>query len=249
MEKIVFRVIIVAGVCCLSTKHVHIQRSLTWADARKFCQANFINLSPLTSQLEEQVFRDTVGEEGIRGWIGLYWDQVNSSWKWSGGDIFSSWTDIYKDINSDDKLPANNLPTANNIWWTRNKWISLDGTSTHWFFCLNLTVVQQEKTWEEALEHCNENHSNFTSLLSKTENLLAMNEINKTGINERVWIGLRYLGDRWLWLNGDPLVYQAWSQGGDQDQLCPVTRRCGALTKNGTWENRDCQEKLPFICA
>uniref|UniRef100_A0A8C6LLT6 C-type lectin domain-containing protein n=1 Tax=Nothobranchius furzeri TaxID=105023 RepID=A0A8C6LLT6_NOTFU len=109
--------------------------------------------------------------------------------------------------------------------------------------------VQQEKTWEEALEHCNENHSNFTSLLSKTENLLAMNEINKTGINEPVWIGLRYLGDRWLWLNGDPLVYQAWSQRGDQDQLCPVTRRCGALTKNGTWENRDCQEKLPFICA
>uniref|UniRef100_A0A8C8DPS0 C-type lectin domain-containing protein n=1 Tax=Oryzias sinensis TaxID=183150 RepID=A0A8C8DPS0_9TELE len=116
------------------------------------------------------------------------------------------------------------------------------------FFCLNLIVVQEEKTWEEALEHCRENHGDLTSLLSETENRLAQREIQNSTITQRVWVGLRFLGDTWKWVNGDPLEFQAWNQTGDPEQQSPVWRRCGALTKQGEWENRDCQEKLNFIC-
>uniref|UniRef100_A0A3P9MJ99 C-type lectin domain-containing protein n=1 Tax=Oryzias latipes TaxID=8090 RepID=A0A3P9MJ99_ORYLA len=116
------------------------------------------------------------------------------------------------------------------------------------FFCLNLIVVQEEKTWEEALEHCRENHDDLTSLLSETENLLAQREIQDPTVTQRVWVGLRFLGDTWLWVNGDPLEFQAWNQTGDPDQQNPVQKRCGALSKQGEWENRDCQEKLNFIC-
>ncbi|XP_024864222.1 dromaiocalcin-1-like [Kryptolebias marmoratus] len=110
-------------------------------------------------------------------------------------------------------------------------------------------ACKEEKTWEEALEHCRKINENLTSLLSETENLLATNEIQQSSITEPVWIGLRYLGDTWLWVNGDPLEYDAWSQGGDQDRQCPMKRRCGALTKEGVWESWDCQEKLSFICG
>uniref|UniRef100_A0AAQ6AQZ9 C-type lectin domain-containing protein n=1 Tax=Amphiprion ocellaris TaxID=80972 RepID=A0AAQ6AQZ9_AMPOC len=68
-------------------------------------------------------------------------------------------------------------------------------------------------------------------------------------ITERVWIGLRFLGDHWMWVNGDPLEYEAWSQEGGQDHQCPIRKRCGALTNERLWENRDCQEKLYFICV
>uniref|UniRef100_A0A3B3CQJ9 C-type lectin domain-containing protein n=1 Tax=Oryzias melastigma TaxID=30732 RepID=A0A3B3CQJ9_ORYME len=117
------------------------------------------------------------------------------------------------------------------------------------FFCLNLIVVQEEKTWEEALDHCRENHHDFTSLISQTENLLAQNQIQNSTITQRVWVGLRFLGDTWMWVNSNPLSYQAWTQTGDQDQHSPVWKRCGALTKQGEWENRDCEEKLHFICV
>uniref|UniRef100_A0A3Q3E8J8 C-type lectin domain-containing protein n=1 Tax=Labrus bergylta TaxID=56723 RepID=A0A3Q3E8J8_9LABR len=103
------------------------------------------------------------------------------------------------------------------------------------------------KTWEEALEHCRETHTDLTSLNSETEQRLALSEIQHDHITERVWIGLRFFGDRWLWVNGDPLVYEAWPEG-DQEHQCPLRKRCGALTKEGHWENWDCVEKLHFIC-
>uniref|UniRef100_A0A3Q3EM08 C-type lectin domain-containing protein n=1 Tax=Labrus bergylta TaxID=56723 RepID=A0A3Q3EM08_9LABR len=114
------------------------------------------------------------------------------------------------------------------------------------FFCFNLMVDEVKKTWEEALEHCRETHTDLTSLNSETERLLALSEIQHNHITEWVWIGLRFLGDRWLWVNGDPLVYEAWPKG-DQEHQCPLRKRCGALTKEGHWENWDCEEKLHFI--
>uniref|UniRef100_A0A3B3DJC1 C-type lectin domain-containing protein n=1 Tax=Oryzias melastigma TaxID=30732 RepID=A0A3B3DJC1_ORYME len=127
-------------------------------------------------------------------------------------------------------------------------WISKGGSTPSRFFCLNLIVVQEEKTWEEALDHCRENHIDFTSLLSQTENILAKNQIQNSTITQRVWVGLRFLGDTWMWANGDPLEFQVWDQTADPDLKNPVWKRCGALTKQGEWENRDCEEKLHFIC-
>uniref|UniRef100_A0A3Q3E0G8 C-type lectin domain-containing protein n=1 Tax=Labrus bergylta TaxID=56723 RepID=A0A3Q3E0G8_9LABR len=115
------------------------------------------------------------------------------------------------------------------------------------FFCFNLMVDEVKKTWEEALEHCRETHTDLTSLNSETEQRLALSEIQHDHITERVWIGLRFFGDRWLWVNGDPLVYEAWPEG-DQEHQCPLRKRCGALTKEGHWENWDCEEKVHFIC-
>ncbi|KAM4634143.1 snaclec flavocetin-A subunit beta-like [Polymixia lowei] len=104
--------------------------------------------------------------------------------------------------------------------------------------------MEEKKTWEEALEHCREHHANLTSLVSANQVL----QIQGNQTPDPMWIGLRYLGNRWLWVNGDPLEYKAWTPGGDQ-QMCPHwSHYCGALTKEGLWENRDCQDKLYFIC-
>ncbi|XP_054460284.1 snaclec 7-like [Anoplopoma fimbria] len=116
------------------------------------------------------------------------------------------------------------------------------------FYCINVTVVVEEKSWEQALEHCREHHTDLSSLLSETDNLLALKQFNKVRTTERVWIGLRYLGDHWLWVNGDPLEYEAWPKRGVQEHQCPIQKRCGALTKEGLWENWDCNDELNFIC-
>uniref|UniRef100_A0A3P9IBD1 C-type lectin domain-containing protein n=1 Tax=Oryzias latipes TaxID=8090 RepID=A0A3P9IBD1_ORYLA len=146
---------------------------------------------------------------------------------------------------------TSDLQTNSNVslLWKRNTLLVEQKQKLQGFFCLNLIVVQEEKTWEEALEHCRENHDDLTSLLSETENRLARREIQNSTVTQRVWVGLRFLGDTWRWVNGDPLKFQAWNQTGDPDQQSPVQKRCGALSKQGEWENQDCQEKLNFICV
>ncbi|KAM3624111.1 uncharacterized protein V6R79_019077 [Siganus canaliculatus] len=103
-------------------------------------------------------------------------------------------------------------------------------------------------SWEHALRYCRENHNTLTSLDSETEHLLALTEIQQDPITERVWIGLKYLADSWMWVDGSPLEYQVWPQGGDQDHQCPIWSRCGALSKGGLWQSWDCEDRLNFIC-
>ncbi|XP_051811534.1 asialoglycoprotein receptor 1-like [Acanthochromis polyacanthus] len=108
--------------------------------------------------------------------------------------------------------------------------------------------MEMKMSWEDALSHCREKQTDLLSLLSETDQLLAKTEIQHNNATERVWIGLRFLGDRWLWVNGDPLEYEAWSKEEAQDHQCPIWKRCGAFNKDGLWENWDCQEKLNFFC-
>uniref|UniRef100_A0A3Q3KH13 C-type lectin domain-containing protein n=1 Tax=Monopterus albus TaxID=43700 RepID=A0A3Q3KH13_MONAL len=130
-------------------------------------------------------------------------------------------------------------------------WNSLplnDGSATHLTTFKSLLKTYLF-SWEEALEHCRLNHGDLPSLLNETQDNLALNKINQANITDPVWIGLRYLNDRWLWVNGDPLVYEHWAQGGgEQDHQCPIQKRCGALSTKG-WESLDCQNELNFICT
>uniref|UniRef100_A0A3B3BTS9 C-type lectin domain-containing protein n=1 Tax=Oryzias melastigma TaxID=30732 RepID=A0A3B3BTS9_ORYME len=153
--------------------------------------------------------------------------------------------------NASLSLANNSQKPNSSVAVVRNKWSAWVMNSNYYskgIFCLNLIVVQEKKTWEEALDHCRENHRDVTSLISQTENLLAQNQIQDSMFSQGVWVGLRFLGDTWMWANADPLVFQAWTQPDSPDQQCPVWKHCGALTQQGEWENRDCEEKLHFIC-
>ncbi|KAM9332654.1 snaclec coagulation factor IX/factor X-binding protein subunit A-like [Pholidichthys leucotaenia] len=104
-------------------------------------------------------------------------------------------------------------------------------------------------TWEEALHHCEQTNSTLISLPSENENLLARKQFWNENLSQWVWIGLRYLGDRWLWMDGSRVEYEAWLRGPVQDLQCPILNRCGALTKVGEWKSLDCEMRLFFICS
>ncbi|KAM9363665.1 dromaiocalcin-1-like [Symphorus nematophorus] len=128
-------------------------------------------------------------------------------------------------------------------------WDDKDGNIPMPFYCFNITSVGVKRTWEGAMKHCRDHQTHLISLLSRESHLRAQRVFQRADITERVWIGLRYLVDRWLWVKGDSQGYKAWPQGGDQDHQCPIRKRCGAISKEGlVWENCDCQDKLNFIC-
>uniref|UniRef100_A0A3Q3EWW4 C-type lectin domain-containing protein n=1 Tax=Labrus bergylta TaxID=56723 RepID=A0A3Q3EWW4_9LABR len=185
-----------------------------------------------------KMLQTAAGERFLFGWIGLHRDAVNRSvWKWSGGGTAHTLTGLLTNLI----LQRTDCCNSSDGKWN-------DGDHNLWpFYCFSLTAVEVKKTWEGALEYCRETHTDLTTLQSDTEQLLTLSEIQHVGITGRVWIGLRFLGDHWLWVNGDPMVYENWRQG-DQEHQCPLRKRCGALTKEGHWENWDCGEELHFIC-
>ncbi|XP_061584782.1 macrophage mannose receptor 1-like [Cololabis saira] len=228
MEKVVLRALVFTAACCSATKHVFVAERAPWSDAQKYCRAQYTDLSPLTNALEEEVFTDLMGRYKS-GWVGLYWDSSDEPWSWSGGV-----TGLVRDFSA-------------GLYWVGGRWFWRKARISSSFFCLDLVVVPEQKTWEEALYHCLGSGKNLTSLLSESESLLARTQIQDSGVSGPVWTGMRYLEDRWMWVNGDPVQYEAWTGG--QEDPCPLQRRCGALTPEGTWEDRDCGEKLSFVCA
>uniref|UniRef100_A0A672GBX2 C-type lectin domain-containing protein n=1 Tax=Salarias fasciatus TaxID=181472 RepID=A0A672GBX2_SALFA len=136
------------------------------------------------------------------------------------------------------------------------------------FFCYRAIVVREKKTWEEALDHCRKHHRDLASVASDTEMLLIQGELRKSCTTERVWIGLHFLPDRWLWVDRQPLGYRAW--GSKETEACPAGR-CAAIqlpmgkTQRGeafsncsnvppnpeplaNWVPLNCRERLHFIC-
>ncbi|KAK9539977.1 hypothetical protein VZT92_002455 [Zoarces viviparus] len=244
MEIVVLKMLFIASVSAQYGKHKYVQRYFTWQDAQQFCINHYMDLSPIsTPWVEEELKNATIGKISERFWIGLYRNETQ--WKWSGGGDASN-------IPWAEGEPHDYLSEwVASVCWQGCKWIGWHNVKPSRelpFFCFNLIVVEYEKTWEQAMSYCREEHTALTSLASEAEQLLALREIKPNRITKRVWIGLRYLADRWLWVNSDPLEYEAWPKGGVQDHQCPIRNRCGALTKEGLWENWDCQDKLNFIC-
>ncbi|XP_034425949.1 rheacalcin-1-like [Hippoglossus hippoglossus] len=112
----------------------------------------------------------------------------------------------------------------------------------------NLVLVKENKTWEEALEHCralrggNRNHE-LVSVQPGQEHSYMMKRVMEADTDE-VWTGLRFLAGDWLWVNGAVLLYSGLP-------VCPLEQQhCGTLSKQdtGSVEIRDCSETRNFLC-
>uniref|UniRef100_A0A673BQ71 C-type lectin domain-containing protein n=1 Tax=Sphaeramia orbicularis TaxID=375764 RepID=A0A673BQ71_9TELE len=220
-------------------KYVYISNGLPWKQAQNFCRIHFTDLSPITSLSEEDLLKNvTAGIVRGRFWTGLHWNKTH--WKWSGGYTGNIPAGIVG-VHHSGKQSATFNPYLK-VWSAENTRTELP------FLCINLVNGEMRKSWEEALESCRQNHTSLTTLTSEAEFVQVKRKIRQDHITDRVWIGLRFLRNRWMWMSRDPLVYQTHPEA-SQDHQCPATGRCGALNKQGLLENWDCQDKLNFICS
>lgn len=223
-------------------QHILISTPQNWSDAQAYCRLHYIDLSYVASQSDQLKLQEAAGGNSSEGWIGLHHSpDNNNAWIWSGGEnvTYQNWG---------KNQPDNGGGEENFVHLFENgEWNDRKGSYLLPFYCMSIPIVDLKMSWEEAQEYCRANQSNLSNLLSDFDLLRAQKAIQLEYVTDPVWIGLRYLNDQWLWVSGDPLVYNAWPQE-DQDQLCPVIKRCGALTKRERWKNWDCQDRLNFIC-
>lgn len=220
-------------------EYIYVENPMGWLSAQKYCRDNYVDLAPVMSnKLGLRLFQEIPGDF----WTGLYQD--GKQWMWSGGSKASilQWAKGHQDSLDD---------CGSGCWWQCKE----DLTGLHNaqcnqplpFVCYNLMVPQQRGTWEQAVTYCRKNHSSLASLYTRTQHLHALSKVKK-GLHERVWIGLRFLPDQWMWIDGRKFAFQGWN-GEHQEHHCPALNRCGTLTKGGQWESWDCMDKLHFLCS
>ncbi|KAF7699341.1 hypothetical protein HF521_004083, partial [Silurus meridionalis] len=217
-----------------------VNESKTWVEAlQSYCTQNYRDLASITTAEEQQRILKVFGNNNDPIWIGLYWNYDHSNWQWTDGQLvsFSKWFSGFP-INGYFNYPNNCGYLTQQGWKNTNYW------NVYPFYCYRyLILVNESKTWVEALQYCTTNYKGFASLPSTTQMLQAKTEMVLTQ-TESVWTGLRFMDGKWFWVNGEPVE--------NRDSLLPYPAhpyRCGALNNmTNVWENRNCNETLNFLC-
>ncbi|XP_041934432.1 macrophage mannose receptor 1-like [Alosa sapidissima] len=234
--------------------HVFVDILKSWVEARDYCRGIYDDLSTITNVQENDILESLMKKHGVSySWIGLNkYVSVSSPrvladlfWNWANGDPF-----VYKnwapgEPNFDEKCAE---LQENGLWNNR----ACDNKRT--FFCFEskwisgeIVLVTEKMTWEEALLYCREKYTDLASLLTDKEAARA-DATAGAAHTAQVWTSLRFLADAWLWVSETNQTKQKFTQGSLPS--CPVQHHsCGARSPNdGRWENRNCQEKLNFLC-
>lgn len=218
----------------------YVKDRMTWSDARKYCREEYTDLSSIANQDEDEIFvTSSLPPVHTDTWIGLYQD-ASDNWKWSGGTnaSFFNW-------DPKDPIDPNNTCVVEN----QAGWRKKNCEDKYAFFCFqsHLVLVKENKTWEEALEHCRIKGMELFSLRSYSD-LIQVMATSRTAQTNNMWTSLRYLAGSWLWVDRILAEHQAKNQ--NQMPQCPTwTHRCGAISLHEqhlvSW---DCADRLNFVC-
>ncbi|KAK2860875.1 hypothetical protein Q7C36_005041 [Tachysurus vachellii] len=221
---------------CQKREYIYINTQMTWFSAQSYCRENYVDLATITSAEENQ--RLVVPAVGGNVWIGLNRTVAGvKTWQWSDGES----THFFKWLPNQ---PDNWFSVESCVCFSSSGWNDMDCERTLPFFCSwRFVLVKEYMTWTEALDYCRTYYTGLASPIS--ENQLSLARTATTGTQTAsMWTGLRFVNGRWVSVSSTPL--------GSLVSLpsCPVPRyRCGARNTNtNLWENRDCDEKLNFLC-
>ncbi|CAL8364268.1 unnamed protein product [Gadus morhua 'NCC'] len=217
----------------LRGSHCYIKESKNWREADQHCRTHYSGLLTVRDAEHEATHSGD-------GWVGLR--RTDGVWTWAGGQPLGVLHWENDDEPKDDKHCAQ---------WKSGGLISEDCTNGKKFYCAdqNLVLISEEKTWEEALQHCRDLPlsrgmcHDLATLETHDDHVFAKGEA-KTAATDEVWTGLRYLRSRWFWVgDGDKAIRHELPACPDQNNLC------GAMSGSSLdVRPRNCTEKKNFFC-
>ncbi|XP_017340773.1 putative C-type lectin domain family 20 member A [Ictalurus punctatus] len=247
--KAVLSVLVLAALTGAATalfwrKYIHVNEQLNWSDAQKYCRENYTDLAIFETQEEQDRFQNHITTPKSC-WIGL--SRNSNTYKftqWSDGSLssFQQWSTGEPSWDNEK-----NCVYIQYSWWTSH--FCKDRLT---FICYTwkpeLIVVQEMKTWEEALNYCRMHYTDLVSLDTKRDQQ-AVNSMSNETLTPSFWTGLRFLDGSWFWVNQVLMDEQSLGSLSVMPS-CPAPRfHCGARNaRDNVLENRDCEEKMNFIC-
>ncbi|KAL3058206.1 hypothetical protein OYC64_010395 [Pagothenia borchgrevinki] len=231
MEQSALRLLILASLFKLDLcgwKYVDVR--MTWSEATQYCKNHYIYPSSICNQVQH--------------------DQLMAKHQtYMRKDV---WIVSYQDVDGTCTKSVNSYAVrvrTSCVVLTEEGWLKPNCNQKYPFYCYNEepVLVKENKTWEEAMEHCRYQYTDLVSL-NTGDDLVQILQTSTEAQTNHVWTGMRYLAGSWLWVNGDNMTSQAWGQEGPPQ--CPVwTHHCGALAREEQHlDSWDCAAKLNFVC-
>ncbi|KAI3376868.1 hypothetical protein L3Q82_000120 [Scortum barcoo] len=216
--------------------YIFIPEPKNWSEAQQYCRTKYRDLATIK---DDSDMNEAVKSQDFPVWTGLHRDW--ETWKWSTG------VSEYRDWASNE--PGSNGDCVS-ILSVHKKMTTQNCSALFPFICIsdNLVLVKENKTWEEALEHCRNlepTHSVYDLVSVEPVDHEYMIQKIMEANTEKVWTGLRFLAGHWVWVNGAPVLYPF------DLPPCPIEeQRCGVLSQNdkGSIETTDCLERRNFLC-
>ncbi|XP_039475758.1 uncharacterized protein LOC116314936 isoform X2 [Oreochromis aureus] len=110
-------------------------------------------------------------------------------------------------------------------------------------------LIKENKTWEDALYHCREEHMDLVSILDKETQGWVGLEAQKAD-TPFVWLGLHYSCtlDLWFWVDDHCVGFDRWAPDETRTADCSMS---GAMNTSGNhlWYKKSVYDKYNFICA
>ncbi|CAI5662968.1 unnamed protein product [Oreochromis niloticus] len=110
-------------------------------------------------------------------------------------------------------------------------------------------LIKENKTWEDALYHCREEHMDLVSILDKETQGWVGLEAQKAD-TPFVWLGLQYICGFgfWIWVNDQCVFFDRWAPDETRTAVCG---RSAAMNTGGNhlWYKKSVYDKYNFICA
>ncbi|XP_026999959.1 E-selectin-like [Tachysurus fulvidraco] len=229
-----------ASAALFRRKHNYQNQDMTWTDAQTYCRNNYVDLSIIDTKSEYDNFKNQMDSQKSENcWIGLR-KEINGAIQWTEGTIlgFSKWKGGEPD----------NPPNKDCVFTHNNEWEHDDCNNEHKVFCYTwaprVIVVQKMMNWEEALVYCRTYYTHLVWFTDKID-YSVVNDRSMEILTPTFWTSLRFMDGSWFWANQTSLLNSETSL-----PSCPAKPfQCGARNiKAGVWENRDCKEKMNFIC-
>ena len=226
-------------------RSVWMKRStVTWDEAKYYCRIIWgvnCDLAIQRNALDISYFSEICNNFQSMCWVGIR-DRPVIGWSWINGQNISL-------LDTNWSAGSAGHPGGTNCGAVYDgKLVDHNcGKVLHYLCEYNhLVFVEEKKTWEEALDHCRAlepDASKRTDLLSfrdEEELSYAQGEMTRAQ-TEEVWIGLRWLAGRWLWMDRN-------AGGVITLPECPANgNHCGTLSGGGQ-QARSCVEKRRFFC-
>ncbi|XP_036453034.1 macrophage mannose receptor 1-like [Colossoma macropomum] len=256
MSSALYLILLFSALWTLSfcgTRQFHVVNvNKNWIDAQKYCREKYIDLATIQSQGQMNVVTAFLNGSTGNFWIGLRQkvQQNSTSWIWSDGSNSSY---RYWKPGEPNNTGSDNCVQLQSDFAYR--WIDAGCVWPNPFICyidLPLILINQNKTWREALRYCRENHVDLVSVhTEKIQHWVEM--ITSKPSTANVWMGLRHTCAQnfWFWVSGSTICYQNWAPGnGTGVEDCSGGERSGAVQSGSKkWVSLPEDQRLNFICT
>eukprot|EP00062_Callorhinchus_milii_P025513 gi/632986576/ref/XP_007910316.1/ PREDICTED: C-type mannose receptor 2-like [Callorhinchus milii] len=231
-------------------KYHRIEQRKNWTEALDYCRAHYTDLLSIRS-LEEHTLTSPLFNEDEPRWIGLYNNMRSTAgWKWINGDVFNF-------THWHIKVPGDYMESVICVTVRNGQWFGDDCSKTYLFTCykdLALSSrsedreyyrIDQQKSWSEARDYCQDYHTDLISIGNPEEQSLMSKLFDG---DTPLWIGLYNTNgsaDGWKWINGDSFDYAHWR---DKEMNRYSNSRICVAMSNGLWFADYCNQTHWFTC-